>query len=166
MKLRIVPYGNPVLRQKCEPITAEYPQLAKLILDMRETMKFANGIGLAAPQIGKPIRLFLVDINDQVFINAKITLTEGTCTFDEGCLSIPGIGETVTRPEKITMTYCDENFVEHTKTFEGLEARVIQHEYDHIEGILFTDYLPPIKKRLIKSKLKDITDGKTKTRCP
>lgn len=166
MKLRIVPYGNPVLRQKCKPITAEYPQLAKLILDMRETMQFANGIGLAAPQIGLPIRLFLVDINDQVFINAQITSTEGACTFDEGCLSIPGIGETVTRPEKITMTYCDENFVEHTKTFEGLEARVIQHEYDHIEGILFTDYLPPIKKRLIKSKLKDISDGKTKTRCP
>jgi peptide deformylase len=166
MILKIVAYGNSVLRKKCEDITPEYPELAKLILDMRETMRYANGIGLAAPQINKAIRLFLVDINNMVFINAKITATEGKCSFAEGCLSIPGIGETVMRPEKITINYFDENFIEHTKTFEGLEARVIQHEYDHIEGKLFTDHLAPIKKKLIKGRLKDILDGKVKTKSP
>ena len=166
MILKIVAYGDPVLRKKCEDITPEYPELAKLITDMRETMVYANGIGLAAPQINKAIRLFVVGIDDMVFINAKITATEGMCSFTEGCLSIPGVGETVNRPEKITINYFDENFVEHTKTFEGLESRVIQHEYDHIEGILFTDHLPPLSKRLIKSKLKDITDGKVKTKSP
>jgi peptide deformylase len=166
MILKIVAYGNPVLRKKCEDITPDYPELAKLILDMRDTMAYADGIGLAAPQINKAIRLFIVGIDDMVFINAKITATEGQCSFAEGCLSIPGIGETVSRPEKITINYFDENFVEHTKTFEGLEARVIQHEYDHIEGILFTDHLSALSKKLIKGKLRDIIDGKIKTKSP
>jgi len=166
MILKIVAYGNPVLRKKCEDITPDYPELAKLIADMRETMTYANGIGLAAPQINKAIRLFIVGIDDMVFINAKITATEGKCSFVEGCLSIPGVGEAVNRPEKITINYFDENFVEHTKTFEGLEARVIQHEYDHIEGKLFTDHLSALSKKLIKGKLRDINDGKIKTKSP
>ena len=166
MILKIVAYGSPVLRKKCENITPDYPELSKLILDMRETMSYANGIGLAAPQVGKPIRLFIVGIDDMVFINAKITATEGQCSFTEGCLSIPGIYEAVNRPEKITINYFDENFEEHTKTFEGIEARVIQHEYDHVEGILFTSHLSALSKKLIKGKLNDIIYGRIKTKSP
>jgi peptide deformylase len=181
MILPIVGYGDPVLRKKGEDITAEYPNLKQLIDDMFDTMYRAHGVGLAAPQIGLAIRLFVIDTtpfseNDdlskqeqeeldgfkKVFINAKILKEEGGLwAFNEGCLSIPGIHEDVVRHDKITIEYYDENFKKHTEEFDGLRARVIQHEYDHIEGILFTDKISSLKKRLNEKKLKNIMEGKT-----
>ena len=180
MILPIVAYGDPVLRKKAEIITKDYPELTQLIENMFETMYGASGVGLAAPQIGKPIRLFLVDTSPfsedeeltaeereelanfkKVFINAQIVNEDGDeWAFGEGCLSIPGINEDVFRQEEVTIKYQDENFVEHTETYTGLIARVVQHEYDHIEGILFTDKLSSLKKRLIKGKLANISKGK------
>lgn len=180
MILPIVAYGDPVLRKETENIDNDYPELKTLIDNMFETMYAAYGIGLAAPQIGKSIRLFVIDAEPfaededlseeektllknfkKVFINAKIENEEGDeWAFNEGCLSIPDIREDVFRQPKITITYFDENFQKHTETYDGLIARVIQHEYDHIEGILFTDKLSPLKKRLIKSKLNNISKGK------
>lgn len=180
MIIPIVAYGDPVLRQVGKKIDKDYPELDALIENMFETMYGARGIGLAAPQIGLPIRLFIVDAtpfedNDdlseeeleylsefrRVFINAEIIEEDGDeWAFNEGCLSIPDINEDVFRQPKITMRYQDENFKEHTETFEGIVARIIQHEYDHIEGILFTDKLSPLKKRLIKGKLNNISKGK------
>lgn len=181
MILPIVGYGDPVLRKKGEDITAEYPNLKQLIEDMFDTMYRAHGVGLAAPQIGLSIRLFVVDTtpfseNDdlskqekeevdgfkKVFINAKILKEEGGLwAFNEGCLSIPGVHEDVIRHDKITIEYYDENFQKHTEEYDGLRARVIQHEYDHIEGILFTDKISSLKKRLNEKKLKNIMEGKT-----
>jgi peptide deformylase len=178
----IVAYGDPVLRKKAEDITLEYPKLKELLVDMYETMYAASGIGLAAPQIGLPIRLFIVDATPfdddedlsedereylskfkRVFINARIVEETGNeWAFNEGCLSIPEIREDVFRQETITIEYCDEDFVKHTETISGIAARIIQHEYDHIEGILFTDKLSPLKKRLIKSKLASISKGNVK----
>lgn len=180
MILPIVAYGDPVLRKKCEEITAEYPELQTLISDMWETMYQASGVGLAAPQIGRAIRLFVVDAGPfaedegldaaereqlqdfkRVFINARIETETGTkWAFNEGCLSIPDIREDVSRMDTITITYQDEAFKTHTETFDGLLARVIQHEYDHIEGVLFTDHLSSLKKRLLKGKLGNISKGK------
>lgn len=180
MILPIVAYGDPVLRKKAEELDPDYPNLEKLISDMWETMYNANGVGLAAPQIGKPIRLFLVDTEPfseddeltdsekadlkgfkRVFINAHMESETGEkWAFNEGCLSIPDIREDVSRRDTITLTYQDENFTEKTETFDGLLARVIQHEYDHIEGILFTDKLSSLKKRLLKGKLANISKGK------
>ncbi len=180
MILPIVAYGDPVLKKKGSDISKEYPKLDELLENMFETMYNASGVGLAAPQIGLPIRLFLVDTSPfaededyseeerlqlenfkKVFINAKIISEEGeTWPFTEGCLSIPDIREDVFRQPKIKVTYCDENFEEHTEEFEGLIARVIQHEYDHIEGELFTDKLSSLKKRLLKGKLSNISKGK------
>ena len=180
MILPIVAYGDPVLRKVGKEIDKDYPQLDKLIADMRETMYNANGLGLAAPQIGKDIRLFIIDASpfaededlseeekevfknfNRVFINAKIIEEEGDeWAFNEGCLSIPTINEDVFRQEKVTIEYQDENFEKHTETLSGLPARVFQHEYDHIEGILFTDKLSSLKKRLIKKKLENISKGK------
>lgn len=180
MILPIVAYGDPVLRKVGKEIDKEYPQLEKLIADMKETMYNANGVGLAAPQIGKDIRLFIIDASPfaedeelseeertvlegfkRVFINAKIVKEEGDeWAFSEGCLSIPSINEDVFRQETITIEYQDENFEKHTETLSGLPARVFQHEYDHIEGILFTDKLSSLKKRLIKKKLENISKGK------
>lgn len=181
MILPIIGYGSPVLREKTREIPADYPDIKELISDMWETMYASNGVGLAAPQIAKSIRLFLVDSEQmfanmdeeekeeydgdkgvkQAFINAEIIEREGDpWAFEEGCLSIPTIREDVDRPLKITIRYQDENFEEHTDTFTGLSARVIQHEYDHIEGTLFIDYLKPLKKRLLKKKLGNITKGK------
>lgn len=180
MILPIVAYGDPVLRKVGKEIDKEYPQLEKLIADMEETMYNANGVGLAAPQIGKDIRLFIIDASPfaedeelseeertvlegfkRVFINAKIVKEEGDeWAFSEGCLSIPSINEDVFRQETITIEYQDENFEKHTETLSGLPARVFQHEYDHIEGILFTDKLSSLKKRLIKKKLENISKGK------
>lgn len=180
MILPIVAYGDPVLRKKAENIGKDYPELQKLIENMFDTMYAANGIGLAAPQIGKPVRLFIVDAKPfgededltdkereelanfkKVFINAVITDEQGDeWAFNEGCLSIPDVREDVFRQPDITISYLDENFEEHTESYSGLIARVIQHEYDHIEGILFTDKLSPLKKRLIKSKLTNISKGK------
>jgi len=180
MILPIVAFGDPVLRKKCKEISKEYPKLDILIENMFETMYGARGIGLAAPQVGVPIRLFIVDASPfdddedltdeerafvadfkKVFINAKITSEEGDeWAFNEGCLSIPDINEDVFRQPKITIEYLDENFTAHTETYEGIVARIIQHEYDHIEGVLFTDKLSPLKKRMIKGKLANISKGK------
>lgn len=180
MILPIVAYGDPTLRKKCKPIDAEYPELDALIANMWETMYAAHGVGLAAPQIGRDIRIFLVDTSPfaedkelpaaeraalkdfkKVFINARILEETGEkWSFNEGCLSIPDIREDVNRMDTITLRYQDEEFNEHTETFDGLLARVIQHEYDHIEGVLFTDHLSSLKKRLLKSRLASISKGK------
>ena len=180
MILPIVAYGDPVLRKVAVTIDAAYPDLEKLITNMKETMYNASGVGLAAPQIGKAIRLFLIDASpfaedddlseeertvlksfNKVFINPKILEEEGEeWIFNEGCLSIPDVREDVSRQPKITIEYQDENFTIHTETLEGLAARVFQHEYDHIEGILFTDKLSTLKKRIIKKKLENISKGK------
>lgn len=180
MILPIVAYGDPVLRKVGVEITKDYPNLSELIQNMKDTMANAQGVGLAAPQIDKAIRLFIVnttpfsedddlDETDQkllagfnkIFINAKITNEEGEeWAFSEGCLSIPEVREDVFRKPKITIEYQDENFEKHTEIYEGLIARVVQHEYDHIEGILFTDKISSLKKRLIKKKLENISKGK------
>ena len=171
----IVIYGSPVLRKVAKEIDKEYPELDKFIEDMWETMYQSDGLGLAAPQVGKSIRLFVIDgspleeddstLKDfkKVFINAEIIEKAGdNITVNEGCLSIPLLREDVVRPSKIRLEYYDENFNFHDEWFEGMAARVIQHEYDHTEGILFTDKVAPIKKRLIKGKLLAITKGKFK----
>ncbi len=184
MILPVVAYGSPILRKVCDVINADYPDLSKLISDMWETVYNSNGVGLAAPQINKPIRLFVVDtvqivddFNDddrrkypaedplkQVFINAKkIEETGEPWAYNEGCLSIPKVREDIHRASHIRLKYMDENFVEHEQVFHGITARVIQHEYDHIEGKLFIDYISQLKKRLIKKKLDDISNGKVKT---
>ena len=180
MVLPIVAYGDPVLKKKGKDITKDYPNLQGLLDNMYETMYNAYGVGLAAPQIGLDIRLFLVDTSafaedtgldeqeqaylkdfKRTFINAQIIEETGDeWAFNEGCLSIPDVREDVFRKPKITIEYYDENFEKHTETFEGLVARVIQHEYDHIEGVLFTDKLSSLKKRLIKGKLSNISKGK------
>ena len=173
MILPIIGYGHSVLKAVAEDISQEYPDLNQLIENMWETMYNAHGIGLAAPQIGLSIRLFLVDTQQgseeedkdqgikKVFINAEI-LEEGgeDVSYEEGCLSIPGIKGDVYRPEQVKIKYLDESFKEHIEIYEGLNARVIQHEYDHIDGILFTDLLGPLKKRRIKKKLDEIKEGK------
>jgi peptide deformylase len=183
MILPIVAYGAPVLRAVAKDITPDYPGLAKLVEDMWETMYASSGVGLAAPQINRDIRLFVMDSEQifanleddekgkypdepgikQVFINAHIKdLHGGEWSYNEGCLSIPKIREDVTRPEQVTIEYVDENFHPHTQTFNGVTARIIQHEYDHIEGKLFIDYLKPLKRKLLKGKLDDISKGKVK----
>ena len=174
MILPIVAFGDPVLKEVAEDIEKDYPKLKELIQNMYETMYNASGIGLAAPQVGLPIRLFLVDTTEikdeefdgdsagikKVFINATILKEFGkSWSYEEGCLSIPGIRENVTRQDTVEIEYLDENFEYHHETYKGLNARVIQHEYDHIEGILFTDLIKPLKKRLIKKKLNSISKG-------
>ena len=182
MILPIIGYGDPVLRKIGEEITPEYPNLKEVIANMYETMYNACGVGLAAEQVGLSIRLFVIDTTpfgedddlpkeeqDQLkvfkktFINAKMLKEEGEeWGFNEGCLSIPDVREDVYRNEKITIEYCDEDFNKKTEVFDGLIARVIQHEYDHIEGILFTDKISSLKKRLIQKKLQNIMEGKTR----
>ncbi|MEY1638341.1 peptide deformylase [Tenuifilum osseticum] len=166
-------YGSPVLRKVAQNITPDYPQLDALIADMFETMEQSDGIGLAAPQIGLSIRLFVVDgtpladddptLKDfrKVFINAQITERFGEkVIYNEGCLSLPGLHEDVERESKIRIRYLDEKFVEHEEVYEGMAARIIQHEYDHLDGILFTDRVSPIRKQLLRSKLNAIAKGK------
>ncbi len=180
MILPIIAYGDPVLRKLGKNIDKEYPALESLLENMFETMYGAKGIGLAAPQIGLPIRIFIIDATPfqddeelevverdflgnfkQVFINARIIEETGDeWVFNEGCLSIPDVREDVFRNETIKIEYFDEKFEKHTKKFSGIAARIIQHEYDHIEGILFTDKLSSLKKRLIKGKLSNISKGK------
>jgi len=181
MILPIVAYGNPVLRVVCKDISPDYPGLSKLIEDMWETMYSSSGVGLAAPQVNRDIRLFVVDSSQiftnqdeedkgkypdepgtkGVFINAHITGLDGEeWPYNEGCLSIPKIREDIYRNEEVTLSWVDENFEPHTGTFNGITARVILHEYDHIEGKLFIDYLKPLKRKLLKGKLDDITRGK------
>ncbi len=183
MILPIVAYGHPVLRKVAADITPDYPQLAKLIEDMWETLYESNGVGLAAPQVNRDIRLFVVDslqiftnMEDEekadypgdtgmkgIFINAHIAkLAGGEWVYNEGCLSIPKIREDVYRQESVTINFQDENFILHTKTFTGITARVILHEYDHIEGKLFIDHISPLKRKLMKGKLNDISKGKVK----
>jgi peptide deformylase len=179
----IVAYGAPVLRKISQDITPDYPGLATLIEDMWETMYASNGVGIAAPQINKDIRLFVMDSMQifenleedekgvypdapgikQVFINAHVKSLAGEeWAYNEGCLSIPKIREDVFRAETVVMDYLDENFKPHTATFNGITARVILHEYDHIEGKLFIDYLKPLRKKLLQGKLNDISKGKIK----
>ena len=182
MILPIVAYGDPVLRKKSKEISKEYPNLQELIANMKETMYNASGVGLAAPQIGKAIRLFIIDASpfaddddltkeenevlknfNRVFINPKIIKEEGDeWSFNEGCLSIPEIREDVWRQPIITIEYQDEQFEKHTEILSGLAARIFQHEYDHIEGVLFTDRISSLKKRLLKKKLENISKGKIK----
>ena len=183
MVFPIVAYGAPVLRKVSQPIKADYTGLATLIADMWETMYESNGVGLAAPQINKDIRLFVMDSMQifenleedekgiypdapgvkKVFINAKVEELSGNdWAYNEGCLSIPKIREDVMRAEVVTLSYMDENFQPHTDTFNGISARVILHEYDHIEGKLFIDYLKPLRKKLLQGKLNDISKGKIK----
>lgn len=183
MILPIVAYGQPVLRSVAKDIDADYPHLQQLIVDMWETMYHSNGVGLAAPQINHSVRLFVMDsvqifanMEDedrghypdepgvkQVFINAHIEALEGEeWCYNEGCLSIPKIREDVYRTEQVILTYQDENFIRHTRRFNGLSARIILHEYDHLEGKLFIDYLKPLKRKLLKGKLDDISRGKIK----
>lgn len=175
MILPIYGYGYPVLKKKAETINSDYPELEQLIENMWETMYQASGVGLAAPQVGLPIRLFIVDtvqVMDEgqealgikkVLINAeKIEEAGDPWSYEEGCLSIPDVRGDVERPPQLRIRYQDEQFNEHEEVFTGLNARVIQHEYDHIDGILFTDHLKPIKKRLIKRKLENIRKGNAK----
>lgn len=170
----IVMYGDPVLRQKAKDIELG-TDILTLVEDMFETMYAANGVGLAAPQIGKSMRLFVIDgsaIEDQpdmenfkkVFVNPQMIEELGASwEYEEGCLSIPNIREKVSRKERLTIKYFDENWNPQETTFDGLKARIIQHEYDHIEGKMFVDYLTPLKKRLLKGKLADISKGKVDT---
>ena len=180
MILPIIAYGDPVLKKVGVEINKDYPAFFDLLENMFDTMYNAFGVGLAAPQIGLSIRLFIVDTTPfsededlteseqkalngfkRVFINAKIIKEEGDeWAFNEGCLSIPDVREDVFRKPQITVEYLDENFEPHTHVFDGLIARVIQHEYDHIEGVLFTDKLSALKKRLIKGRLSNISKGK------
>ncbi len=184
MILPIVAYGSPVLRKTCSDITADYPGLEKLIADMWETMYNSNGVGLAAPQINKDIRLFVVDSaqifenqdEDEkgtypdepgfkgVFINAHISSLSGKeWSYNEGCLSIPKVREDIMRQETVVLDYVDEHFVPQQKTFIGLTARIILHEYDHIDGKLFIDHISPLKRTLLRRKLDDISKGRINT---
>ena len=169
----IVIFGADVLRKPSVEIDADYPELKKLIEDMFLTMKQAEGVGLAAPQIGKNIRLFVVDCSPwgdedeackdyrRAFINPEIyEVSEETELFNEGCLSLPGLHEDVRRPIAIKMRYLDENFEEHDEFFDGFRARVLQHEYDHLDGKVFTDRLAPLRRQLLKSKLLGLAKGK------
>lgn len=181
MILPIVAYGADVLRKTGKEIAPDYPGLQKLIEDMWETMYASNGVGLAAPQINRDIRLFVIDSAQmfanmdeeetlqypdrpglkQVFINAQVDeLLGDDWSYNEGCLSIPKIREDIFRAEEVTIRYMDETFTEHVKTFDGITARIILHEYDHIEGKLFIDYLKPLKRKLLKGRLDDISKGK------
>ncbi|MEP6675227.1 MAG: peptide deformylase [Ferruginibacter sp.] len=183
MILPIVAYGAPVLRKVCKDIDADYPDLEKFIDDMWETMYNSNGVGLAAPQVNKDIRIFVMDsqqifVNQEedekddypdapgfkgIFINAHIKELGGNLwSYNEGCLSIPKIREDILRNETVTIEYVDEHFEPHIKTFNGVTARIILHEYDHIEGKLFIDYIKPLKRKLMRGKLDDISRGKTK----
>ena len=179
MILPIYAYGQPVLKRVAEPIGPDYPDLEQFIADMWETMDEADGVGLAAPQVGRSIRLFVIDSRlmykdeegvenpgiRRCFINAEIIEEAGDdVPYSEGCLSIPDVNGDVDRPEEITMTYQDEQFQTHTETFDGMTARVIQHEYDHIDGILFTEYLSPLKKRMLKRRLEKIRKGDVETK--
>lgn len=175
MKYPVTVYGDPLLRKKAQTIEKDHPKLDEIIENMWETMYYSDGVGLAAPQVGLSIRLFVIDASSgadeepelegfkKVFINPEIIETKGDeWTMNEGCLSLPEIREDVDRPDEVTIKYLDENFVEHTETYKGFAGRVIQHEYDHLEGVLFVDYLSPLRKRLLKSKLIAISKGKVR----
>ncbi|MEZ5013197.1 MAG: peptide deformylase [Chitinophagales bacterium] len=183
MILPIVGYGNPVLRKMAEPISADYPGLQELIANMWETMYNGRGVGLAAPQIGLSIRLFVVDseqlLHDKeedddeedglrltkgikkVFINPQILDESGEpWVYEEGCLSIPDVRVKISRKEIVRIKYMDSDFVEHTESYDEMNARIIQHEYDHVEGILLTDHMTPLKRSLLRAKLDNISKGR------
>jgi len=176
MILPIVAYGAAILRTAGRPVTPGEPGLAKLIADMWHTLDNAHGVGLAAPQVNRSLQLFLVNSTGvadeeagirQVFLNARIlAYGSGTCADTEGCLSIPGIWEEVVRPDTVTLQYQDEHFVTHTRTFYGSTARMIQHEYDHTQGKLYLDYLAPLQRRLLRSKLEAVRKGKVRSGYP
>ncbi len=164
-------FGDPVLRKKAEPITKEFPKLKEFVQNMFDTMYNSDGVGLAAPQVGQAIRIFVIDstIDDEdelpgikkAFINPEILEKSGDeWVMNEGCLSLPEIREDVLRPETVKIKYVDEDFNEHIETYSGFTSRVIQHEYDHLEGVMFVDYLNPLRKRILKSKLSAISKGK------
>lgn len=176
MILPVTVYGNPVLRKVAKDIEPDYEGLPQLIENMFETLYHAEGIGLAAPQIGKPIRLFIIDLDPlseeypeykglkKIFVNAQIIEREGSeAVDDEGCLSLPGIRESVARKNRIRIQYQDEHFKAYDEVYEGWAARVIQHEYDHIDGKLFIDHISPLKRRMLKGKLMAISKGKVNT---
>jgi peptide deformylase len=171
----IVLYGSPVLRKVAREIDKDYPELKQLVEDMFETMYVSDGVGLAAPQIGKSIRMIVIDGSAmaeddpslegfrKAFINPNIIEETGeTFTFIEGCLSLPAIREEVDRPGNIRIQYYDENFNFFDESYSGVKARIIQHEYDHLQGILLVDHLNPLKKKMLKGKLNDIMKGKAK----
>jgi len=175
MKLPIIAYGDSVLRKKAVEISRDYPELEVLIANMFDTMYGAHGVGLAAPQVGLSIRLFVIDATSfveeepalkdfkKVFLNARIIEESGDkWSFNEGCLSIPEIREDVIRQDTVKINYFDENWIQHEETFNGLAARIIQHEYDHIEGKLFTDKLSHLRKTLLKNRLDSISKGLVK----
>ena len=172
MILPVVAYGHPVLKKIAEEIEPDYPGLQQLIADMFETMYHSEGVGLAAPQINKSIRLFVIDADPfqetypeakgfkKVFINPEIVeVSEEKWTFREGCLSLPDMNEDVERPAKVTVNYLDENFVEHEEEFDGICARVFQHEFDHLEGKVYVDRVAPMRKMMLKNKLRNISEG-------
>jgi peptide deformylase len=173
MKYPVTVYGDPLLRKRAKKIENNSEELKEIIENMWETMYYSDGVGLAAPQVGKSIRLFIIDASSgadeepelegfkKVFINPEIVELSGDeWIMNEGCLSLPEIREDVTRPDRVKIKYLDENFEEHVEEYKGFAGRVIQHEYDHLDGILFIDLLSPLRKRLLKSKLKSITLGK------
>lgn len=174
MILPIYLYGQPVLRKEAEELTPDYPKLKELVADMYETMYESDGVGLAAPQVGLPIRLIVIDadvLKDSfpelegvklTLVNPELDILEDgeKVTREEGCLSVPGLHEPVTRYEKVRLNWLDENFEEHEQVFEGFLARIIQHEYDHLDGTLYVDRISPIRKQLIRGKLHNIAEGK------
>ncbi len=175
MMYPVTVYGDPLLRKKAKNIEKDSPQLKEIIENMWETMYYSDGVGLAAPQVGMSIRLFVIDATanadeepeladfKKVFINSEVIETAGEeWVMNEGCLSLPEIREDVTRKDEVRLRYLDENFVEHEEVFKGFAGRVIQHEHDHLEGILFIDYLSPLRKRLLKSRLNAIAPGKVR----
>lgn len=175
MKLPIYLYGHPVLRKECVEVEENYQDLKKLVSDMFETMEASEGVGLAAPQIGKNIRLIVIDADvlgddypeckgkRMVLVNPEIDILDGEkVTRTEGCLSVPGVSENVTRVEHILLNWLDEDFVEHEEEISGFLARIVQHEMDHLDGKLYTDRLSPIRRQLIRKKLNDISEGRTR----
>ena len=179
MKLPIYLYGHPVLRKKAEDITPEFPNLKELVENMYETMYASEGVGLAAPQIGQSIRLVVLDASPledafpelagvkMTLINPRLEVLEGNNEVRaEGCLSLPGLSENVKRNEHIRLTWLDENFQPHDEVFTGFLSRIIQHEYDHLEGKVYTDHISPIRKQLIKAKLNNIAAGKVRCDYP
>ncbi|HJH60038.1 MAG TPA: peptide deformylase [Bacteroidetes bacterium] len=172
MILPVVAYGHPVLKHVAEEISPDYPDFKQLVDDMFETMYYSEGVGLAAPQINKSIRLFVIDTDSfsekypegkgikKVFVNPEIIeVSEEMWTFREGCLSLPNLNEEVVRPSKIKIRYLDENFIQHEDEYDGIVSRVIQHEYDHLDGIVYVDRISSMRKLLLKSKLRDISEG-------
>ncbi len=176
MTLPIYIYGSAVLRKVSQDITSDYPDLEKFIADLWETLKESDGIGLAAPQVGRNVRVIVIDLNEisekfpeykdfrKVFINVHIVEFDESDTesLEEGCLSLPGLHENVVRPKRVRVKYVDEAFVEHDEWVDGYLARVLQHECDHLEGVVFADRVSPLRRQLIKGKLKAFTQGRVK----